>query len=186
MASVGDAEAKKRALERLGDYQFEQLGNPKAAAESWKPAAELYEDEPGEEEHARQLYERVLEALPDDRDAARRLVELYATLNEWGKVPEAFSVLIRSEGDPSPTVELLLELEQGAAAAGAVDEFVSMVDEAIWRLGPDSSVKLRQLKRARARTLATNPAREEQASQAYRDLVDCFESEEDLRDFQAF
>ena len=87
----------------------------KAAVESWKPAAELYEGDPAEEEHARQLYERVLEALPDDRDAALRLVALYAQLGEWAKVPEAFAVLVRGGGDPSRAVNLLLELENAGA-----------------------------------------------------------------------
>ena len=94
-AGIGDS--KRRALERLGDFQFTQLRDPRAAAESWRPAAQMCEASPAEQAHAQSLYERVLEALPDDRDAAQRLVGLYRQSSDWAKLPGVLRVLVRTD-----------------------------------------------------------------------------------------
>lgn len=187
LARVGDTDVRKAALERLGDFQFTQLGDRRAAAESWRPAARMYDGTPAEKEHAQLLYERVLEALPDDRDAAARLAELYAQSDDWAKLPEVLRVLLRTEGDVEASAALLLRLEKGAIEAGEVAPFVSLVEEVIERLGPaapaPSSIAL---KRARARALGSDTDRAVETSAAYREIIESAGSDEDVRAFEAF
>ncbi len=189
LVRVGGADTKKRALERLGDFQFSQLGDRRAAAESWRPAARLYEGTPAEHEHARGLYERVLEALPDDRDAASRLAEMYAVASDWVKLPDVVRVLIRndarSEQGPERPVRLLLDLEKNAIEAGAAEEFAGLVDELLERTF-ESPEPVWALKRARARVLSSDAGLQEQASEGYRELIESFALEEDVRAFETF
>ena len=186
LARVGDSDVRKRALERLGDFQFAQLGDRRAAAESWRPAARMYDNVPAEKEHAQQLYERVLEALPDDRDAAQRLAEIYAQSNDWGKLPEVLRVVVRTEGDVEACGGLLLRLEKSAVEAGEIGSFVSLVDEVVGRLGPQPSKSSVALKRARARALSSDMARSSETTAAYREIIEFSGSEEDVRAFETF
>jgi predicted Zn-dependent protease len=193
LVRVGGPDTKKRALERLGDFQFTELGDRRAAAESWRPAAQLYDGTPAEEEHARSLYERVLEALPEDREAARRLAEMYAAAHDWVKLPNVLRVLIRSEGvgaarndgGEDGAVRLLLELEKNAIEAAAADEFAELIDELL-KARVDLPETLRTLKRARARVLSSDAARQDQASEGYRELIESFSLDEDVRAFETF
>ncbi len=188
LSRVGDADVRKAALERLGDFQFTQLGDRRAAAESWRPAAaHMYDGTPAEKEHAQQLYERVLEALPDDRDAAQRLAELYAQSDDWTKLPEVLRVLLRTDGDAEASAGLLLRLEKSAIEAGEVGPFVSLVEEVIGRLGSAAPSKSwMALKRARARALGSDTARSAETSAAYREIIESSGSDEDVRAFEAF
>jgi tetratricopeptide (TPR) repeat protein len=140
LTKLGDEKAQKRALERLGDFQFEHLGDRRAAAESWRPAARTYEGTPEEEAHAQVLYERVLEAVPEDRESAQRLVEIYARSHDWRKLPDVLRVVLRAGGDLAHPVKLLLRLEKSAIEAGEVGEFASLVQDAIQRLGGGASL----------------------------------------------
>jgi lipopolysaccharide biosynthesis regulator YciM len=184
LTKLGDEKAQKRALERLGDFQFEHLGDRRAAAESWRPAARTYEGTPEEEAHAQVLYERVLEAVPEDREAAQRLIEFYARSQDWRKLPDVLRVVLRAGGDLAHPVKLLLRLEKSAIEAGEVGEFASLVQDAIQRLGGGAS--LHELRKARARALGSDPAYEGEASSAYREVIESSESEEDVRAFEAF
>jgi len=186
LTRVGDADVRKRALERLGDFQFTQLGDRRAAAESWRPAARLYDSTPADRDRAQQLYERVLEAVPDDRDAALRLAELYAQSEDWGKLPEVLRVVVRTDGDGEACAALLLRLEKSAVEAGEVASFVSLIEEVIGRLGSEPSKSLTALKRARARALASDPARSAETGAAYREIIEASRSEDDVRAFEAF
>ena len=186
LVRAGSGDAKRRALERLGDFQFAQLRDPRAAAESWRPAAQMCEASPAEQGHAQSLYERVLEALPDDRDAAQRLAGLYRQSNDWTKLPAVLRVLIRTDLAEEGPARLLLELEKSAIEAGAADEYVSLLDEVLARSRPDAKERARALKRARARALCSDPSRQDQASLVYRELVESLALEEDIRDFESF
>ncbi len=186
LVRAGSGDAKRRALERLGDFQFAQLRDPRAAAESWRPAAQMCEGSPAEQAHAQALYERVLEALPDDRDSAQRLAGLYRQSNDWTKLPAVLRVLIRTDLAEEGPARLLLELEKSAIDAGAAEEFVSLLDEVLARSRPDAKERARALKRARARALSSDPSRQDQASLVYRELVESLALEEDVRDFESF
>jgi tetratricopeptide (TPR) repeat protein len=183
LAQVGPPETRTRALERLGDFQFEHLGDRQAAAASWRPAAQVYDGTPGETDHARHLYERVLEALPEDRDAAERLTGLYRQSNEWRKLPDVIRVLVRT--DPEFGAKSILDLERAAIEAAEVDEFVSLVGEVFDRI-PEASPIRSQLKQARARALGTDATRQAEASRAYREIIESSGSEDDVRAFEAF
>ncbi|HTB76873.1 MAG TPA: tetratricopeptide repeat protein [Polyangiaceae bacterium] len=183
-SGVGDA--KRRALERLGDFQFTQLRDPRAAAESWRPAAQMCEASPAEQAHAQGLYERVLEALPDDRDAAHRLAALYRQSADWAKLPGVLRVLIRTDLSEEKPARLLLDLEKDAIAAGAAEEYVSLLDDVLARTRPEAKETARALKRARARVLSADPTRQDQASLVYRELIESLALDEDVRDFESF
>jgi tetratricopeptide (TPR) repeat protein len=182
----GDLDVRKDALERLGNLVFEKSDDRQVAVASWKAAAQMCAGSPTERDRARNLYERILQTLPDDREVAAQLVELYGASGEWAKLPAAFRVLMRIGEDPAGCVSVLLGLEQSAVLAPAVDDFASLVDELAGRLGREAPEQIRSLKRAKARALASDSARQAEASQAYRELIEAFESEEDVRDFETF
>jgi tetratricopeptide (TPR) repeat protein len=177
-----DVKVRTRALERLGDL-FDRLGNRRAAVESWKPAAQMRETATGEHARARILYERVLDTLPTDREAAERLVRLYFDADDWQRIPEVLGVVLRAGGDRGG--ELLLGMEKRAMEVGAVDAFVTMVDEAV-AVRTSSSAKVRDLRRAKARALAHDPSRHAEASAAYRALLEDFGSDDERRTYESF
>jgi tetratricopeptide (TPR) repeat protein len=182
LAICEDAAASTSAREQLGEI-FERTGNRSAAVASWRSAAQLWESAPGEQEHARWLYERVLETAPDDGEAAGRLVRLYAARQEWNKVPELMGVVLRTDSDRGS--ELLLELVPHVVDDGARDKLVSMIDEAIAWLRA-SSPWVPGLLRAKAHALAAVPARYPEACEAFRTLMDTVGSEDDLRHYESF
>ncbi len=189
---MGDEESRKKALERLGDFQFAQLGDHRAAAESWRPAARMYEAAPAEKEQAQVLYERVLEAIPNDRDAAGRLAAIYAEASEWAKLPAVLRVLVGSKDasreETQRTVQLLLGLEKSAVQAGEVGEYVSLIEALVGRMSSDATAResLLALKKARARALGSDTARFAAAAAAHRDVIEFSLNEEDVRAFEAF
>jgi tetratricopeptide (TPR) repeat protein len=176
-----DPTARKTAREILGEL-FEREGNRRAAVESWRVAAQLWEKAQGEQEHARSLYERVLETAPDDGEAAQRLLLLYAHCEDWGKVPELMGVVLRTDCDRGS--ELLFKLAPRAVAAGARDALVSMIDEAVAWLRP-SSTWVPDLQRARARALAAQPPRYADACEAFRALLDATGGGDDLLEYES-
>jgi len=184
LLSVSDDPAVRRgALERLGDL-FEQLGDRRAAVDSWKPAALMSRDTRPEREHARRLYERALDTVPDDREAAEQLVQLYADSDEWQRVPEVLGVVVRADGEGA--AELLLRFAPNALAAGARVELASMVEEVL-ALSPPWSTRARELLRVKARALAPlrEPEQRTRASEAYRALLQAFGSAADRREYEA-
>jgi tetratricopeptide (TPR) repeat protein len=186
LSRIGDDDSRKKALERLGDFQFAQLGDRKAAAESWRPAARMVEGAPREKEQAQALYERVLEAIPNDRDAAGRLAEIYAGAKDWAKLPEVLRVLVAAgDGaqDRERTSKLLLGLEKSAVEAGEVSEYVMLVDALIAKAPGDGVLAL---KKAKARALASDTARYAAAAAAHRDVIESSLDEDDVRAFDSF
>jgi tetratricopeptide (TPR) repeat protein len=181
LADSENTEVRRRALERLGDL-FEQLGDRRAAIDSWKPAAHMSQDT-GRGERARRLYERALDTVPDDREAAEQLVQLYVDSNEWHRVPEVLGVVVRADGDGA--ADLLLRLAPNALAAGARGELASMADEVLALL-PPWSAQVRELLRVKARALAELPAQQAEASEAYRALLQAFGSAADRREYEAY
>lgn len=181
MARSEDAGVRPRALERLGDL-LDQLGERDDAVDAWKSAARLLEDSLCEPEHARQLYERTLDARPDDGEAAERLAHLYAQAAEWQKVAEILGVVVR--GDHQRAAALVLHVAPGAMTAGAHGELASMVDEVVALL-PSGSERAQDLLRVKARALAGSPGRHAEASEAYRAILQAFGGEDDRREYEA-
>jgi tetratricopeptide (TPR) repeat protein len=185
LARHEDEQIKTRALERLGDV-FDQLGDRRSAVDSWRPAAQSRASVPSEHPHARRLYERVLDTAPNDRDAAERLIELYAAANAWDRIPEVFGVVVRTDADRA--AEILVHLEARALEVGARDHLVTMADEVLAVRTP-YSIASRRLQRAKARALAAAPSRQSEAIATYRALLEIpssTSSEDDGREYAAF
>jgi tetratricopeptide (TPR) repeat protein len=178
----GDEETRARALEQLGDFQLRRLGDRESAASSWKAAADrVGATDPG---YAQNLYERALEALPDDREAAERLVNLYAAGDGWARLPDVVRLVAHS-GDIERAAEYLLRVQRNAIEARAFEDFVALSEEILAKL-PHDSPALPAVRRARARTLAADASLPEEAAAALRKLVEAYGEDEDLRAFEAF
>ncbi|HEX8792350.1 MAG TPA: hypothetical protein VF765_15455 [Polyangiaceae bacterium] len=180
-ARTEDTGARPRIVERLGDV-LDQLGERDAAVDAWKSAAALLEETPFEREHTRRLYERTLDARPDDGEAAEKLTPLYAQDREWPKVAEMLGVVVRA--DAQRAAALLLLVAPGAAEAAAHAELASMVDEVLALL-PSGSESARDLLRVKARALAASPGRHAEASETYRAILQAFGGDDDLREYEA-
>ena len=117
----------------------------------------MCEGSPAEQAHAQALYERVLEALPDDREAAQRLDRALPAVE---RLDQAAGRLASPDPDRSGRKRvrpsLLLELEKSAIEAGAADEYVALLDHVLARSRPESKESARALKRARARVLGAD------------------------------
>jgi tetratricopeptide (TPR) repeat protein len=172
------------AFERLGSFLATSLGAHDDAVLAWNTAASLYQSLPGESDQARRLYERALATSPNNTEAAKQLVEIYATSGDWERVPEALNALLRTSKDIQPCVSLLLSLEERATAAGAVDEFVVLADEVVRRpgLAPDGA---RALMAAKANALATSPSRHPAAAAAYQSLIEAHGDPDTIQAYQA-
>jgi tetratricopeptide (TPR) repeat protein len=183
-ATTQSAPQRALAFERLGSFLATSLGADDDAVLAWSTAASLYQGLPGESDQARRLYERALATSPNDAEVARRLVDIYANAGDWGRVPDALNVLLRTSEDIQPCVSLLMSLESRAAAAGAVDEFVVLVDEVVRQspLGPDQA---RALVAAKARTLATSPSRHPAAAAAFQGLIEAHGDPDTIQAYQA-
>lgn len=186
VSAAGSATQKAEALEQLGDFFLNQLGEPTKAIDLWKTGARACGATPEEQDRAKRLYERILDTLPNDQEAAGRLVELYAESSEWSKVPEVYAVCVRGDPSDARRVEVLLALAPRAANAGAADEFIALADEALWRTGPKSTGFGRQILAAKAAVLAASPPRQLDATLTFRDLIDSYGEEEDVRAYLAF
>ena len=185
LSAVGETAIRRQAAEELGDLLEGKFGDHAAAVEAWVAAARLYDDSAEDRDQVRALLERVLEAQPGNVEAAERLVEVYAAGGDWVKIPEALKVLMEGGTDLGRCVGLLLRLEESAKTSRALDDFVSLIDELAGRVRERSPDEARSLARARARALGAGD-RPGDASTAYRELVETFGAEEDVRNFEAF
>jgi Flp pilus assembly protein TadD len=183
ISACGDAQASRQGLERLGDFQYDRLGDRRAAAGSWKAAAQTYGE--GDKEHATALYERALETLPDDLGAAERLIDLYASIGAWVRLLDVLRLFIRS-GDLGRAAQQLLRFRAEATEAGASDEFLALAGEIISQLGSQQPDWLVPLKRARAHVLLADPGRQAEASEALHELIESLAQEDDVRTFETF
>jgi tetratricopeptide (TPR) repeat protein len=183
LAASGNSNARGGALEQLGDLQFERAGDRRAAVESWKAAAQSLAE--ADQERAQLLYERALDTLPDDHDAAERLIELYAGGGVWTRLPDVLSLLIRG-GHPERAATHLIRFEESAIEGRALEEFVVLADEVIASVASTVPSWLVGLKRARARVLSADFGRQAEASTALRELIESSGTEDDIRAFEVF
>ena len=183
LSASNDTHASSQALEQLGDFQYERLGDRRAAATSWKAAAAVYAE--ADREHAQNLFERALETLPDDLGAAERLIELYASTGAWMPLLGTLRIFIRS-GDLGRAAEHLLIFKDKALEAGAADELLALAGEILENVGSESPEWLTPLKKARSRVLLADPGRQAEASEALRDLIESLGQPDDVRAFERF
>jgi tetratricopeptide (TPR) repeat protein len=183
VAVAADERDQAAALERLGDARALGLGDRSAALAAYLRGARLARELPDEAPRAIRLYERVLDLAPDDREAARFLVDGAVSSGAWDRVPAVFAVLLRSEASHEP-VDLLLSIEAQAVAASAASEFVDIVDEALGRQTPEVARRARELMAAKARVLGTIVGRRAEVFAIFRGLVESYGDPADIESFR--
>ncbi len=158
-------------LERLGTVLAERAGDPEAAAQVWLEAARLRETSAPDAARALSLYEAVLRVAPRHRDAAERLVELYAMADEWNRARAAFDVLVAGATDDGDLVSRIAALEPRAVAAGQGAAFVELIDSALGFQGL-TPPREQSLWLVKARVLGTEPGEEDRVAAIYRRVID--------------
>ena len=172
-----------RALERLGDVQAGR--DPAAAVDSFRRAARAASTAPEERSTATRLYERLLAFEPEDREAARHLLDAYAAAADFGRAELVFGVLIRGDA-ANEAVDALLALEEAASKAHAVERLVAMVARALQSGAPDVERRRHDLMALSARALASSVATRRGAAAAFRGLVETFGDPADVEAFRSF
>ncbi len=185
LAHTADPELRANLLERLGNAFAWQLEDPVNAARIWIEGGRLSESLPDQGVRAQRLFSRVLDADPDNREAAERLVELAARAGDFDTVRTAFEVLLRT-CDERELVSLVLGLEEQTVQTGNSRGFVELVDLALARnLQPG---RARHIQLAKARALAQDPASADSAARIFRTLLEVSggEGATDVEAFEAF
>jgi len=183
LCATDAGEDRRRSLELLGDFHYSKLGDVESAGRLWKAAARITGLDDAGREQARFLYDRVLQAVPNDPEAAEALVDHYAAQGDWLRLPELLRVVVHSL-EPERASALLLLLEQSAVESRSQGEYLTLADGLLERLG--SSSKGPELERSRARVLGSDLTRERDASEAFRKLVSVHERDEDVREYERF
>jgi tetratricopeptide (TPR) repeat protein len=172
VSTATEPSEEARWLEQLGTLQAEQMGDTTAAVASLLRAAELSES--AEPERAKGLYERVLGLAPDERTAAQRLVQIYAQSSEWEKLPAIYDVLMRTSAGRGEASDWLIAFEPAAVRVRATDQFVRAADAMIEAQGDDalSAEQREAVVLCRARVVAADPDRKDEAAAAYRRMIE--------------
>ena len=182
LAHSSEPELRANLLERLGNTLAWQLEDPINAARVWLEGGRLSEALPDNGVRAQRLFTRVLDADPENREAAERLVELAARAGDFDAVRGAFEVLLRA-GDERELVTLILGLEERAVQTGNSRGFVALVDLALAR-GLQAG-RVRHVQLAKARALAQDPTEANNAAKIFRALLEA-SGDEGVADAEAF
>ena len=185
LAHTADPELRASLLERLGNAFAWQLEDPGNAARIWLEGGRISEALPDQGVRAKRLFARVLDADPENREAAERLVELASRAGDFETVRSAFEVLLRA-CDERELVSLVLGVEEQAVQTGNHRGFVELVDLALGRgLQP---ARARQVQFAKARALAQDPASADSAARIFRTLLEVSDGESsgEIEAFEAF
>ncbi len=168
LAATGDPQTRAGLLERLGNALAWQLGDNAQAAKVWLDGARLSEGAAKDAERAKKLYERVIDADPDCREAAERLVELCAQSADWDKLQEVFESLVRLAKERE-LIMLLVGLEEQALESDRLGDYVRMIDLALARVDRG---RARHVLLAKARALGMIPGQQDAAFALYRELLE--------------
>ncbi|HEY6559367.1 MAG TPA: tetratricopeptide repeat protein [Polyangiaceae bacterium] len=166
---ANEVEERSVLLERLGNVQAWQLADPPSAARAWRESARLVDALGVDPLRATTLYERVLSVESDDREAAERLLDLYARSGHWQGLPHVFAVLLR-HGASSDLSRRLLELSELAGTEEALPVYAGLVD-AVLAKDPEPS-RAQALQLSKARVLAQSAAHRAQVATTYRALLE--------------
>ncbi len=182
LSHTTEPELRANLLERLGNALSWQLEDPVNAARIWLEGGRLSEGLADGGVRAQRLFARVLDADPENREAAERLVELAARAGDFAAVRAAFEVLLRT-GDERELVSLILGLEERAVQTGNGAGFVALVDLALAR-GLQAG-RARHVRLAKARALAQDPTQADGAAEIFRALLQA-SGDEGAADAEAF
>jgi tetratricopeptide (TPR) repeat protein len=169
IAAALDPQEEAAWQERLGEVLRDRMGDAAGAADAWRRAASAAEAA-GDSARAARLLERVLDAAPGDRTAAELLLDMYRESEAWDRMPAVYAVLLRAAPDAGEAAKVLLAFEGPALKAGAAERFLSEA-ESLLRRNDLSDDARRAVRAARARVLAKDAARLEDAAAAYREIL---------------
>ncbi|WP_437828702.1 tetratricopeptide repeat protein [Sorangium sp. So ce1153] len=155
-------------------------GDLEAAVAAWLRAAALAEGPLADPERAQKLYERVLSASPQHRDAAGRLASLYRGQGAWDRLAAVGEVLLDTAPTGEDALSALAALEDAAIRARATSRFVDAALKLRDRLAAEgegsapagkAAARGRAIDAALARVLAADPDRQDDAASVYRRLL---------------
>ncbi|HTN87439.1 MAG TPA: tetratricopeptide repeat protein, partial [Sorangium sp.] len=155
-------------------------GDLEAAVAAWLRAAALAEGPLADPERAQKLYERVLSASPQHRDAAGRLASLYRGRGAWDRLAAVGEVLLDTAPTGEEALSALAALEDAAIRARATSRFVDAALKLRDRLAAEgegsapagkAAARGRAIDAALARVLAADPDRQDDAASVYRRLL---------------
>ncbi|MGK3959599.1 tetratricopeptide repeat protein [Sorangium sp. So ce118] len=155
-------------------------GDLQAAVAAWLRAAALAEGPLADPERAQKLYERVLSASPQHRDAAGRLASLYRGQGAWDRLAAVGEVLLDTAPTGEEALSALAALEDAAIRARATSRFVDAALKLRDRLAAEgegsapagkAAARGRTIDAALARVLAADPERQDDAASVYRRLL---------------
>lgn len=168
LEGAGESLERIELFERLGEAHAELRGDVDAAQTAWLAAARLAEGSAEDRSVEHRLYARVHAVSPDNWRAGTRLFELSAELGDWATAEAVFEKL--AEKRKQEAAGLLLSIAARASTAAGAVPFARMVELALPN-APEPSVE-RQLLSAKARAVAGDPARLEEAAALYRALLE--------------
>ncbi|HEX9298044.1 MAG TPA: hypothetical protein VF881_19525, partial [Polyangiaceae bacterium] len=171
IVAATDVSTQALHLQRLGDLQTEALADTPAALASWKRAVKLCAETGTDPERIRDLYAKIAAADPGDREASEKLVDLYLHGGDLTKLPAVYANLLRNAVDERQAINLVVAMEPWAARAGASREFNEAVDAALQRYFDAAARRISSLLSAKARVLAADSARVDEAAKLFRILI---------------
>ena len=166
VARAADPPEQCAWLERLAEIRVTRLGEHGAGALAYKRAAGIAEGALADEEHATRLYEQAAAAVPSDRDTAEHLVKLYVRGQRLAKLPAVVKGLVDHAVDEGEAARRLLEFEPHVAASGGTDTWLALAEPLLAKGAHQGELGF-----ARARILASDPARADLAAREFRDLI---------------
>ncbi|AUX46360.1 hypothetical protein SOCE26_078660 [Sorangium cellulosum] len=157
-------------------------GDVAAAVAAWQRAASLAEGPLADPERAQKLYERVLAASPQHRDAASRLATLYRGQGAWDRLAAMCEVLIDTAPSADEALRELVILELAATQARSASRFVDAAAALRERvraeaegkgsaLADKAAAQVHAVDGALARVLAADPDRQDDAAAVHRRLL---------------
>ncbi|WP_437672028.1 hypothetical protein [Sorangium sp. So ce131] len=179
----GDAESgAEGAAERDAVERGAAQGDVAAAVAAWQRAASLAEGPLADPERAQKLYERVLAASPQHREAASRLATLYRGQGAWDRLAAVCEVLIDTAPSTDDALRELAILELAATQARSASRFVDAAAALRERvraeaegkgsaLADKAAAQVHAIDAALARVLAADPDRQDDAAAVHRRLL---------------
>jgi tetratricopeptide (TPR) repeat protein len=113
------------------------------------------------------LLERALAVHAADRAAAEQLVKTYLRTQRLSNLPAVFEGLVANAADDGEATRRLLEFEPHVLASGGADTWLDLAEPFLAKKGAAQG----ELAFARARVLASDPARADRAAREFRDLI---------------
>ncbi len=159
--------ARAALLSRLGEVFGDGLAAEELAVSRWMEAAQLYEGDAGDTGQAERWYARVLQALPTQRLARERLLELRIRQGSWDALREPLGAWLHTEGVEAAS--WLRGLESYAIRTGVAAQYADLVLHVAARSAAEATAA--SLHSSVARALASDSNHQVRASELYHELL---------------